>query len=211
MDNKRAPYNPNANPELNAMVMLAAAMGGGMSNAIEESERVGQSSLVNSDTLPTNFQGREALEAAGVKFGAAVKGDPMFTYVELPAGWTKRSTGHAMWWSDLVDDKGRKRASIFYKAAFYDRSAHGSALPRYRTDSYYNDDHDTVAVCRVLDQDVVLFESERLEMKTNDERYGSRFDAPVKVESKRDIVGRQCVAWLDEHYPDWKNPAAYWD
>jgi hypothetical protein len=111
MDNKRAPYNPNAKPELNAMVMLR-----------------------NSDTLPTNFQGREALEAAGVKFGAAVKGDPMFTYVELPAGWKKRSTGHAMW-SDLVDDKGRKRASIFYKAAFYDRSAHGSALPRYHNDS----------------------------------------------------------------------------
>ena len=26
-------------------------------------------------------------------------------------------------WSDLLDDKGVKRGSIFYKAAFYDRSA----------------------------------------------------------------------------------------
>lgn len=210
-ETKRAPHNPNADLKVTACTLLAASMGGGgIGRAIEESERAGQASLVNSDTLPTRFSGREALEAAGVKFGAEVAGDSMFTYVELPAGWKKQRTDHAMW-SDLVDDKGRKRAIIFYKAAFYDRSAHGSVLARLNVASYYNEDHETIAVARVEDQGAVLFESERLEMKTDADRYGSRWDAPVKVQSKREIAHAQCVAWLDQNYPDWKNPAAYWD
>jgi hypothetical protein len=42
--------------------------------------------------------------------------------VSLPPGWKVVPTDHSMW-SDLVDAKGEKRASIFYKAAFYDRDA----------------------------------------------------------------------------------------
>jgi len=50
--------------------------------------------------------------------------------VELPIGWKKRSTGHSMW-NDLVDDKGRVRATFFYKAAFYDRDAFINFERRY--------------------------------------------------------------------------------
>lgn len=42
--------------------------------------------------------------------------------VELPDGWKKVGTNHDMH-SDLVDETGKVRASIFYKAAFYDRRA----------------------------------------------------------------------------------------
>ena len=108
---------------------LAATRAGAFLNilpgAIEASEAQGQRELVNSTQLPTDMDAkcRAALEAAGVKFGPASPGDPMFCSAELPAGWQKKATDHAMY-SDLVDEKGSAVAAIFYKAAFYDRSAH---------------------------------------------------------------------------------------
>ena len=199
------PRNHNSDSGLDAFVFLAAAMGGGLERAVEESERNTQSSLVNSDVLPTRFDGREVLERAGVRFGDVVAGDSLFRHVELPQGWKKCSTSHAMW-SDLVDDRGRKRASIFYKGAFYDRAAHGSVCRRFSVESYYNDDHKTVAVARVKDGDSVLFESERLKIETDEDRYGSD-----KVKSKRRVAQEQCETWLHEHWPNWQSSAEYWD
>lgn len=99
------------------------------SDAIEMQEARGQKELAGSDVLPSQIRGtrnspdgREALERAGVRFGDYVESDPLFRYVELPEGWEKRPTDHSLW-TDLVDAEGRVRASIFYKAAFYDRDA----------------------------------------------------------------------------------------
>ena len=90
---------------------------------IERQEAVGQYELVNSDVLPSEIHGdKSILEAAGVVFGEPVEGDPLFTNVTLPEGWRKVATDHSMH-SDLVDADGKKRASIFYKAAHYDRRA----------------------------------------------------------------------------------------
>ena len=41
----------------------------------------------------------------------------------LPPGWSRQGSDHAMW-AHLLDEHGRQRVGIFYKAAFYDRSAH---------------------------------------------------------------------------------------
>jgi hypothetical protein len=51
-----------------------------------------------------------------------MKKDPIFCLAELPKGWKKRPTEHSMW-SELVDENNVVKAEIFYKAAFYDRSA----------------------------------------------------------------------------------------
>lgn len=97
---------------------------GGNPGAILAQESRGQKELVNSAQLPTQCSAadRAKLEAAGVVFGEPTKGDPLFCAATLPAGWKKVATDHSMW-SDLVDETGKKRGSIFYKAAFYDRSA----------------------------------------------------------------------------------------
>lgn len=88
---------------------------------IEAQESQGQQELVNAEVLPAKGDWTQ-LEALGVKRGAHVTGDPLFVHVELPAGWKKQATDHSLW-TDLVDETGTKRASIFYKAAFYDRDA----------------------------------------------------------------------------------------
>jgi len=86
---------------------------------IEQQEANGQAELVQSDVLPTEIgaEDKAVLEKAGVIFGEVVKGDDIFTNVTLPFGWKKKRTDHSMW-SELLDGKGRVRASIFIKPHF---------------------------------------------------------------------------------------------
>ena len=103
---------------------------------IEAQVAQGQRDIVHSDTLPTQFRDRGALERAGVIFGDPVPGDPLFCFCTLPNGWKKVATDYSMW-SKLIDDKGRERAAIFYKAAFYDRKAHADTLRRFSIERDY--------------------------------------------------------------------------
>ena len=96
------------------------ACGGG----IEAQEARGQRELAASSQLPTDMTGdvHAMLTEAGAVFWETGASDPLFQDVTLPEGWKIAPTDHSMW-SDLVDAAGVKRASIFYKAAFYDRCA----------------------------------------------------------------------------------------
>lgn len=120
-DKKNVPFNTTREANENPLGILAEAMIFGGSESIYRQEAQGQQSFVNSETLPTEMgaDDRKTLEKSGVKFNEKVKDDEMFQYVELPTGWKKMPTDHSMW-SKLVDEKGRERAAIFYKAAFYD-------------------------------------------------------------------------------------------
>lgn len=105
--------------ELPAMAFLVPGM-------VEAQEARGQSMLAaQADKLPTRCEGRADLEKRGVVFGEPV--DKLFTSVTLPAGWKIRPFGDTSYWTELVDDKGRRHAMIFYKAAFYDRDAFARA------------------------------------------------------------------------------------
>jgi hypothetical protein len=117
-----SPYNTS---KTDPLLLLAEAMGvGGMSGSIERMEAQGQRELVNSTVLPTriNHGSEGELTALGFKLGDNVAGDPLFRQAELPPGWKRQGSDHSMW-SYVVDELGRKRLSIFYKAAFYDRDA----------------------------------------------------------------------------------------
>ncbi len=202
---KRAPKNTARLTPDDALGVVMDALLVGTNDALEFQEAQGQRELVNSTTLPTDmgrvskYNAKAILEAAGVKFGSVVKGDPMFQYVELPAGWKKVPTDHSMW-SNLVDDKGRVRAAIFYKAAFYDRSAHMRLDTRYGVAFDYNrSEKEGVGVSNVTDCGQVIFSTEPI--PTNKERSWETSE----------VTNQLAVEWLDAHYPDWRNPGAYWD
>lgn len=99
--------------------VMAALIPGG----IERQEKAGQIEQSFLETLPRQFNGcsQADFEQLGFKFSGVVV-DEIFVETEFPKGWRKSPTEHSMW-TDILDDKGQKRASIFYKAAFYDRSA----------------------------------------------------------------------------------------
>jgi hypothetical protein len=207
MKGKIAPRNTAQEVRDNPILGLITAMGEGGSGILAQ-EAQGQHLFVGSDTLPTemgrysDFDTKAILEAAGVKFLGPVEGDDMFQYVEFPQGWKKVVTDHSMW-SKLVDDKGRVRASIFYKAAFYDRRAHMGLDRRYSvSEDYDRQKKEGVAIAHVKDIDNVIFSTEPVQLPAErNEKYYEITDAATQ----------KAAEWLDAQYPDWKNPGAYWD
>lgn len=185
------------------------------SAAIEAQEARGQRELAaaaatGNAQLPTRSQWDE-LEKAGIKRLGPVDGDDLFQRAELPAGWSIKQTDHSMW-SNLLDDKDRKRARIFYKAAFYDRRATLHLDARFKIENYEHPDYEKIAMSTVKDGGEVVFTSDRIEMLTDADRYGYHDkETGVETPSKRDVAQKQCEAWLAEHYPDWRSTSAYWD
>ena len=115
-------------PDSRHATALLALATGDPSAVIEAQERAGQAQLVHSDRLPAQIEvhsdtGDQAgFEALGFTFGDPDPKDPLFRPATLPEGWKREASDHDMW-SYIVDQLGRRRVSVFYKAAFYDRRA----------------------------------------------------------------------------------------
>lgn len=93
---------------------------------IERQEAEGQKAFIESATMPKDGDW-EALSAWGVQ--RLEDADDLFCYCSLPEGWHKRPLDNPLW-SELVNAEGCVRATIFYKAAFYDRRAFFDAVVR---------------------------------------------------------------------------------
>jgi hypothetical protein len=231
MSDKKKEHNPIVNTtDQPAELHLLDAMGDlrqgrRTGQHIEDMEARGQRQLVSqSSRLPTKgltwpMWGDSECEASilqatwsqlGVKIGTPVEGDPTFTNVELPLGWRLEATDHSMW-SELLDDKGRVRASMFYKAAFYDRSAFIRLNNRFFVGLQHREENpeDRHRRALVIDQ--------ATDVGGNDPAlygYGDKFGTVRRVtEWTEDLNGgsAECEAWLDEQYPQWREPTAYWD
>lgn len=173
---------------------LVAATPGG----IEAQEKRGQMALVNSTDMPKEMRpSKEAFEKMGFTFGEPI--DELFLSATLPPGWKRAATGHSMH-SNIIDDQGRERVSIFYKAAFYDRRADANLSLRFNVRWLYPDDEgsglakDQVAYI-VTDGGKEIFRTEP----------HTHRDWPTD-EKRKEIA----LAWLKERYPDWGDPTAYW-
>lgn len=167
---------------------------------------------------------RKALEAAGVGFFEMVEGDPLFRHCTLPVGWEIKPTDHDMY-SDLLDSQGRKRASIGYKAAFYDRWAQLSVCNRFEA-GYGKDDYgdpDAEVFPYIKDGGKIVWRGKMMK----DQRDHNLL--PHKKE-KNDEIGWVKNSWggvdcvypsdycrniaiklLTQLYPDWNRATAYWD
>lgn len=172
--------------------------------SIEDMEARGQHELIRQKTkLPADGSESPAWAKLGIVFGPPVEGDPLFREVKLPVGWALKATDHAMW-SGLFDPRGFERAHIFYKAAFYDRSAHVSLRLRY----FVKPDNNVESPQRrdafsVVDAatGTTLFTTETL-------LYPAKPD--IAFWERRDALERQAVAWLQQHRPLYRDPVAYW-
>lgn len=172
---------------------ITAATPGG----IEAQEKAGQSDLtMKFDRLPKDYlywQGdgtwREAMERLGFEFGDDV--DDIFVSITPPSGWTLRASDHSMY-SYIHDDQGRKRGSVFYKAAFYDRKANFSLCTRYQGGGDYRD-QERFSSARDTAKGTVLIE------------YG-----PTEDFNQSEREDRSIFEWLDDSLPDWRNVEAYW-
>lgn len=177
--------------------MLVAMTPGG----IEAQERAGRDKLVASSTLPIKANGCtwEQIEQAGIVRHKPV--DDLFVRVTLPDGWKVVATSHDMN-SDLVDNKGRRRGNVFYKAAFYDRSAHITMHRRYHVEAqpingWETKDWEEDWRAVVSDSDGnVIWQTE-----------GTAARADYRAQG---VLEDEARAWINEHYPDWQDVNAYW-
>lgn len=195
-----------------ALLLLEALLGGNSAHAIERQEKRGQVALVNSCALPIKFNSgtKEQLEGFGVVFGEPI--DDLFCNATLPEGWKKMATDHSMW-SKLIDQQGRERASIFYKAAFYDRDAFINVSRRFSycvepvngwSDKEY-DKHQWH--CVVTDCETIIWKSEPIGPGP-DHSDGDAYLNFINEKQALELVGKK---WIEEHYPDYRNQAAYWN
>ena len=194
-----APHNSRHDRLFSGEPAPASAAG-----AIVAQEKAGQTSFVKSDTLPSQMsrEARLGLETAGVVFGDPVPGDYLFVYVTLPNGWYKEGTSHDMY-SSLMDNKGRKRAGIFYKAAFYDRRADLRIESRFEVRQDYNATGGTV-IYYVTDGGEKVFTTDPIAYKG--EKYGRHHQKAQKKALET------CESWLKSNdFPEWANPGMYWD
>jgi hypothetical protein len=102
-------------------------------DGIEQQEKDCQKSLVESQCLPIKGEW-EILSRWGIKKGEPV--DSLFVSAKLPVGWRVEKTEDTIW-SNLIDDRGLIRASIFYKAAFYDQDAFVNPKNRFQVSKNY--------------------------------------------------------------------------
>jgi hypothetical protein len=178
--------------------------------AIEAQEARGQREAVASDTLPTEGLA-DVAAACGMKVIGPVDGDEMFSLVEMPPGWTKRATSHAMW-NEVVDEKGRARAKFFYKAAFYDRRADIRAVRRFSIGRDYSEGPreagELVSVVKDGDREVYRTES----VKDPSRREGASREDWRESDRLAKAQLEECTAWLTAAgYPDFTNAGAYWE
>jgi hypothetical protein len=170
--------------------------------AIELMEIQGQMELCRSTELPTDGSGHPAFSKMGVTFGPPHEKDPLFCDATIPEGWSIRPTNHSMW-SDLVDDRGRIRASIFYKAAYYDRKAHMRPCRRYFCGPDLPTDVTRRSVVRDNGTDEIIFSTDFITKPP--EGYTRDYLAAC------DAMDSEATAWINEHLPEWEDPSAYWD
>lgn len=193
--------------EARANFIAATTLGG-----IEAQEKQGQIEQSFSDTLPVDGtsteDARKQFEVLGFIFkmdrtAAQNQGrDEIFVGVQFPKGWRKSPTDHSMW-TDLLDDKGRKRGSIFYKAAFYDRSTYIRLNRRFCVMSDYGQGTRTVYLedaCGEIQKRGATLPAP----DWNDRPEAEKRDAAIKKEEK------QFSDWLKKNYPDHESTVAYW-
>ena len=182
---------------------ILAAVSGDLENystartpgGIEAQEAAGQTTLVANSTLPIDMpaDAKKNLEECGFKFGEKV--DDLFVTVTMPPGWRKVPTSHSMW-TELHDDKGRRRASIFYKAAFYDKRADLRMDRRYALNNYADS------------ADEEQYETVATDCGKTIHSFGTRVHSDFDAGDGHALAAE---AWLNEHFPNWRSPFAYWD
>lgn len=216
---RRKPEDTSKRPP---SVHLLGAMAMGSSNYIQGMEAEGQRQLVNSLEIPRDWRGfkEDLLKEMGFYIPPSLQTDrgDIFRPADLPNGWSKKGSDHAMW-SYLVDEKGFRRFSIFYKAAFYDRSAHIGVERRFRIVRDYDAPDDTMtytveAAMPNGERKVIYTFTHEKKIARNDsadatqEERTAYWDARDAIEKE---CGEACTSWLTERFPDPFNPTKHWD
>jgi hypothetical protein len=222
---RRVPAEPGEIENTSERSPLAHLMGAtlnGSEKYITGMERAGTEQFAQSEQIPQRLMhGLTEEMLVSLRFELLPPGDDkLFRPAKMPEGWTKRTSDHDMW-AYIYDALGFRRLSVFYKAAFYDRSSHMSIENRFHIRQDFSDGHyeDGTIKYDVLAQ-VPGGESEALFAVTSEqkfprpadnvssEEYRAHFDRKTEVEAE---LRDRCLGWLVGRFPDPLNPLKHWE
>lgn len=181
-------------------LMSAMLAGNSLNDAILAQEAQGQTEVVHSDQIPLDGPNDGALIELGFELSLP-QSDPLFRPCKFPDGWTKRPTDHSMY-TEVLDEQGRVRGLIGYKAAFYDRWANFRLNTRYTISTNYCDSTGKpVSYAFTHVQPVV---------KDCDKIIHSGKIIPMADYGDEAVEREVMIKWLDENFPDHNSVKAYW-
>ncbi len=133
------------------------------------------------------------------------------TRVTIPMGWSKKRISDLQ--VDLYDRKEQHRVTIADDMNHPDNHHNGAIFLRHRfyvTNSFAKPDFNTTGLYASVqmntgDELVTVYKTEAVS-PANIEPLGFK----ERTEWYKFFEG-ECEAWLDQHYPQWRDPAAYWD
>ena len=196
--------------------MIYAQNGESPSKAIENQERRGQTDVVRNQRLPkkgNSYDTQSDIEPIKVQYesiGIQVidEHDDLFWNVRLPEGWEIKATDHSMW-NELFDNKGRKRATFFYKAAFYDRDAFIRFTTRFQVSvDHIAPDDAPYEEWKMSDYQGIVKDGEVIICRTECVPATGDYHKDDKITDK---LREQLEEFMKEHYPDYRNINAYWE
>jgi len=217
------------------MTYIDALITGDTSGAIERSEKREQSNIVRNQRLPIKSNDcfvpreiryvgvtddmewekrfeierknnehwtREQYKRMGIK--VIDKYDDLFLNVILPASWEIKATDHSMW-NEVIDNKGRKRITFFYKGAFYDRDAFSNFEKRYTYSEMPFDEYKTDATYEEREEKEwygIVYDCKKEIFRTNGIKNKDYFDDSLKEE---------CKNFLNNNFSLWNDINSYWN
>lgn len=206
-------------------LLFRARMRQDTDEALQEMGEPEQKEMIRATNLPimgsiNSKESRAQLETLGFVFGKEV--DKIFVEATLPEGWKIKSTSR--YWSSLLDEKDRDRGHIFFKPEFYDRNAFMSLRQRYTAGcdmdhdwlhEHQKDYEDWRDAYNDMPFSAVVTDFDGTDLY----RFGPLIPRQLKVDWRQGFMGQgleydlktMAKAWIKGHYPDWENPAAYWD
>lgn len=118
-------------------------------------KKSGQTAIIYNTLLPKKGDW-ELLSKIGVTKNPESEDNSLFVKASLPKGWKIIPEKSSSYYTYLVDDKGLRRASIFFKNAFYDRDAFFACFNRFSIStetSVWDDDTENTRMvrCKIFD------------------------------------------------------------
>ena len=121
---------------------------------------------------------------------------------ELPNGWTAKSIGNTCF-RQLIDNKGRVRAEIFRKREIHEQDFFIRFNRRFTIH-----EHIVSNVNDIITSFHYVLDNARIFRVCKTDQIAFNKNDVYDYESESSNV---CVKWLEENYPDYKNPNAYWN
>lgn len=164
--------------------------------------------LADSNILPIQMSPRlwldplKVLENAGVVFGEKIS---LFYSVTLPKGWKIIDTEELIFWH-LIDDRERKRATIKYDPFRFEAELQLNTRFNFCRD-YDREKRENIATSVVTDNGKAIHTTKPIVLP---QRIDQDYQSPEWYQTGNQ-ADSDAESWLDESFPNWRDPAAYWD